>query len=265
VILIIESWMIVLGLANLLLFLIGILLFFPKQWYTQPLTTYVHTVFNFRFYIYIIGGVVILHLIEVNFLDSITTAWAGTNFAPVFHSIEDSLVHWFSHFWSQPFLIFFVFIYIILYPFTLWFTPVLCIMTNNKQALRRLALTLAGVYAIALPFYLFLPVTNVYIYYGSTSALTRILPTINHFFYTTTTTNNCFPSLHVATTILIAATATKLQNKPYQKCMFIVAVFVIIAVIYLSIHWLLDILGGILIAITIITLLTYYDRKKRHV
>jgi membrane-associated phospholipid phosphatase len=184
----------------------------------------------------------------VNLLDSYFTNIVGTDFAVTIQNIENGAVYWFSQHWTPVLLYFFVFIYIIAYPFLLWFSPLYFILTSNKKAISALALSLFFMYVIALPFYLFLPITNVYTFYGGESALEMVIPLVENFFYNTTTINNCFPSLHVAMAIIIAKSTSFTKNKKYIYFTGICAFLVPISVIYLSIHWLTDVLGGILLA-----------------
>jgi membrane-associated phospholipid phosphatase len=110
---------------------------------------------------------------------------------------------------------------------------------------------------IAVPFYLFFPVTNVYTFYGAKSSLETVIPSVNIFFYSTTTINNCFPSLHVAITLLIAKSVSITKNKRYMYFTYFCAVSVILSVIYLAIHWITDVIFGILLAFGV-----FYLQKK---
>jgi membrane-associated phospholipid phosphatase len=205
----------------------------------------------------LIISVVIIHLLEVNFIDQITTNMIGTTFTSSIQLIEDGFVYWISQHWTTPLVYFFVFIYIGLYPFLLWFTLLYFIFVDEKKAMKTFAYSLVGIYAIALPFYLFVPVLNVYNYYGSPSALNTVIPTIEHFFYTTTTTNNCFPSLHVALSLLLVKTVSLTTNKRFIYLTYFSAICVICSVIYLAIHWITDVIGGILLALGVFFLVRH--------
>ncbi|MEM0466119.1 MAG: phosphatase PAP2 family protein [Candidatus Thermoplasmatota archaeon] len=199
-------------------------------------------------YVLIIIGVTILHLIEVSFIDAPITQLVNHDFTQYIISFENEIVYSLSQQAHPIFAYFLVIMYIIVYPFTLWFTPLYFLITDTRKALKLFSYGLALIYLCALPFYLFIPITNVYTYYHSISPLNSAIPGIEHFFYATTTTNNCLPSLHTAMTILLAMSVMLTTNKKLQYFMTFCAICVIIAVIYLGIHWLTDVLTGAIVA-----------------
>ena len=216
--------------------------------------------------ILIIIIVVLIHLIEVNIIDPYVTSWVNYDYADVIINLENGFVYNFTNYWVPGLIHFFVIIYIFVYIFSLWFAPLYFILADKKQSLKTLAYGLLIIYMIALPFYLFLPVTNVYTYYNNPSAFETVLSSIDNFFYTTTTTNNCLPSLHTAMTILIAYCFSLTGNKKLKYFGIIIAITVIISVVYLSIHWFIDVFIGIILSIGVIFLLIpyyQYDYQER--
>lgn len=252
----------VLGLINLILFIIGLFLFLPKKIYKTKFSEYYQIFVSQIKYLLIIFGVVAFHLIEVNLLDSFFTDLIGVDFASSLELIEDNVVYWFSQNWT-PFLVYFcVMMYIAVYPFTLWFSPLYFLLTDNKKAMKTLAYGLLLIYVIALPFYLFLPITNVYTYYGIESALETVVPSVENFFYSTTTSNNCLPSLHVAMALLIARSVSLTKNKLYTYFTYFCAVSVIVSVIYLAIHWITDVICGTVLAFSVFYLLKRFVKEE---
>jgi len=186
----------------------------------------------------------------------------GYDFAENIKGFEGNIVFWFSQNWIPVLVYFFVIMYIVVYPFTLWFAPAYFLLTNNKKSMKFLSYGVLFIYLIAIPLYLFLPVTNVYTYYNKECALEYVIPSVENFFYSTTTNNNCFPSLHTAITILVAYTITFTNNKKFIYFGYFTMVSVIISVIYLSIHWISDVIAGSLLAIGVIFLLRKIMRNQ---
>jgi membrane-associated phospholipid phosphatase len=252
---------VIIGVLNLLLFFIGMVFLVPKKIWKTSWSDY-KQVFSYHYvYLFIIFVVVAVHLLEVKIIDQNVTNFIGQNFTNNFQTIEDGIVYWFSQNWTPVLLYFFVFIYIILYPFMLWFSLLYFLIVDERIAMKTFAYSLVFIYAIALPFYLFLPVTNVYIFYGSDSALNAIIPGVEQFFYATTTNNNCFPSLHVAMSLLIAKTVSLTANKRFIYLAYFCAICVICSVIYLAIHWITDVIGGILLAFSVFYLIKRFIKE----
>ncbi len=250
-----SVWMLVLGLVNLLLFVFCFFYVVPRRVWYHSFLLHVKRLHRYRWYLGLILAVVVFHLFEVNVIDPVVTAMVGFDYAVWFVAVENGVVQGMTGVWHPVVLSFFVLVYIGVYPFTLWFTPLYGVLDDNRRVVQSLALGLLGVYGVALPFYLFMPVTNVYTYYGVSSALETAIPTVEQFFYSTTTTNNCFPSLHVAMTLLIAYVGVQTGNKLYRWFTMVTAVLVILAVVYLVIHWFIDVCAGVLLAVGIIYIL----------
>ena len=259
----IETWHIVLGLINLGLIVFSLIFFFPKKFFRKKIEILKLVKKNY-IYILIIVGVVTFHLIEVNFIDSYTTEFVGYDFANNIKDIEGNFVYLFSQHWMPILVYFFVLIYIAIYSFTLWFSPLFFILTNNEKAMKTFAYGLLLIYVIALPFYLFLPITNVYTYYDVSSALETVIPSVENFFYSTTTQNNCLPSLHTALTIFVAYSVSLTGNKKFTYFAYTIMILVIISVIYLSIHWLIDVISGAILSIGVILILRRYIREEKN-
>ena len=249
--------MIVLGLTNFILLCFGLIFFIPKKVYKATIPERYQILKRHLPYLLIIFGVVIVHLIEVNIVDPQITNWIGIDFTKYIQAIEDGAIVWFSQHWTPTLVFFFVIIYIVIYPFTLWFSPLYFLLADEKRAMKTLAYGLLLIYIIALPFYLFMPITNVYTFYGMESALSTVIPSVENFFYSVTTQNNCLPSLHTAMTILVAHCISLTGNKKLTYFAYFIMISVITSVIYLAIHWITDIICGALLALTVIFILNH--------
>jgi membrane-associated phospholipid phosphatase len=248
-------------LGILLLFIIGLIVFIPRRNYPKNITDLLRYSISYVPLMVLIIVIVAVQLIEINVIDPYTTAFVGHDYAPLVHSFEGDRAIWFSQFWIPSIVYFFIIIYFIVYIFTLWFTPFSLVFCNEKRAMKVFTYGLVLIYVIAFPFYLFFPVTNVYTYYGITSTIHMTVPSIEQFFYSTTTVNNCFPSLHVALALLITESAWLTQRKLYKYFTTLSAALVIIAVIYLGIHWISDVIGGTLLSFGVFFLVKHYIKE----
>ncbi|OGS40364.1 MAG: hypothetical protein A3K77_05515 [Euryarchaeota archaeon RBG_13_31_8] len=253
--------MIILGAINLVLLILGLIFFIPRENLKIKKSGFFKNLKNQLPYILIIIGVVVFHLVEVNFIDPY---FSTNDYANVIRSFEGDIVYWFSQHWTPVLVYFFVIMYIAVYPFTLWFSPLYFLLINNKKAMKTLAYGTLLIYLITLPFYLFLPITNVFTYYNVKSALESIIPYVESFFYTTTTQNNCLPSLHTAMTILIAYSVSLVGNKKLTYFSVFTAITIIISVIYLSIHWITDVITGAILSIGVILLLRKVLKEQKY-
>ena len=214
-------------------------------------------------YLFLIIGVCVFHVLEVNLIDPAATSFVGHDFADAVQKIEGDIVYQLHSGYSTLFLTgFFTVMYIVVYPFTLWFVPLYVVFYNGRRPIRGLANGLFLTYMIALPFYLFLPATNVYTYYKIDSALETVIPSVENFFYMTTTHNNSFPSLHTSVAILMTWVASLTGNKKLEYFTFFCMVSVIISVVYLGIHWLIDVASGALISTGVILILRNFIRES---
>lgn len=254
--------MIVLGIINLALLLISLKFIIPKEFYQKKDKQIFQIIRKHLPFLLIIFGVVAFHLIEVNLIDPHVTEWIGHDFANDIKGIEGDTVYWFSQNWTPALVYFFVIMYIAVYPFTLWFALTYFLLLDKKKSMKTLAYGLLLIYIVALPFYLFIPITNVYTYYNAGSALENVIPSIESFFYSTTTQNNCLPSLHAAMTILVAYSVSLTGNKKLTYFAYFTMIAVIISVIYLSIHWITDIIAGVLLAVGVIFILKRFMREE---
>ncbi|KYK24410.1 hypothetical protein AYK24_06250 [Thermoplasmatales archaeon SG8-52-4] len=239
----------------------------PKNFYKKTKFNFseIFQMFSMQYFpILIIIIIVIFHIIEVNIIDPQVTSWVGHDFANNLEGIEGKTVYWFSQNWIDVFVYFFVIMYIGIYPFTLWFSIFYFIFNKEKKSMKSLAYGLLLIYVIALPFYLFLPITNVYTFYNVGSALESVIPSVESFFYSTTTQNNCLPSLHTAMTILIAYCLKITGNKRLTYFGYLVMVCVILSVIYLSIHWITDVITGATISVSVILILDRFMKEKKN-
>ena len=128
-------WVLVLGAINILLLLFALFFLMPKDSYKKiplDLKVIIKLFMDQIKPILIIIGIVAFHLIEVKFIDPAATQLVGYDYANTIVNLEDGAVYWFSQHWNTILLYYFVMIYIVIYSFTLWFSPIYFILGNKK-------------------------------------------------------------------------------------------------------------------------------------
>jgi len=251
--------------GNVILLFLGLKFLVPKKVFSYSLQEVFGLVNKYRVGIITLVAVFIFHsFVEVLFLDGMTTEWVNSMvgedfFTQIFYSVEGDLVPSFQ--WNKPMLYTFFGVYTIVYPFLLWFMPVYFILDDGDSSWIALFMY-PTLYLIQLPFLLFFPVTNVYTYLELDSALEYILPGYEGFYYLVTTTNNCFPSLHVAFPFSVMFVSFYSGNKRLEGFAFTCAISIAFSTLYLWIHWLLDVVGGIALAVFTFILLRWMMRKR---
>ncbi|WP_189028803.1 phosphatase PAP2 family protein [Paenibacillus albidus] len=106
-------------------------------------------------------------------------------------------------------------------------------------------------YAIAIPFYLFVPVNEVWSYAPAGVKFTMLdaFPRFEQEYRQLSGLNNCFPSLHTSISVTVALLAFRSGNRIWMVISSISAAFIVFGIFYLGIHWLTDMIGGVLLAV----------------
>lgn len=252
----------VLVLVNLLLIAAGLILFLPDQPVWMRRKEVERLVDKYGKFILAAVAVLVLHLFLVR-VDAQVTRWLGWDFASDIASLERGFVPSLSALWNAPANLYFSLMYIVVHPWMVYFPVLLYILSDEERPAKATLLIFPLVYLIALPFYLLFPATNVYTYYGVQSPLFELFPQLTDVYYNATTPNNTFPSAQVAVALLVANAARYSRNRNYRVWAYVYAASVTIATIYLNIHWLVDVLGGVLVAVLVTTFTSRFISTER--
>ncbi|NIA12092.1 MAG: phosphatase PAP2 family protein [Nitrospiraceae bacterium] len=142
------------------------------------------------------------------------------------------------------------FVYLVLFSSVIAFTFVVLAYTEQMTALKKFTLVFILDYLIAFPFYLLFPVSVTgYTLPDVQPLLYKLNPVIYAGITTVDPLDNCFPSLHTAlvfSALLIICT-TNLRR--YKIFLTFVVPAVIYATLYLGIHWITDIIAGVILSL----------------
>jgi len=156
---------------------------------------------------------------------------------------------------SLPLTWFLGFVYVVAFPclvFTLLF------VFDHLRHRRGLAMLLIGYvlnYLIALPFFLWFPLREVYHYYANDLAsqgvrlmLDDIHPVVMEAYRLMSGLDNCFPSFHTSLGVTLALLAWHTRRPRFALLMTGLGVANALSTLYLGIHWGIDVAGGLALA-----------------
>lgn len=208
-------------------------------------------------YLIAIGIVMLVMRIE-NIFDLAITSAIGWDFTPAIYRIEGGLVERIQAAMRHPALdIFFSFVYVVLYSLYHVVAMGYFAATGRTRMLKRFLVTWVLIYAVALPFYLFFPVNEVWttdprcgVYdYGEVEGVLHDDCTAQGgIVYAISSINNSFPSLHNAFAWALPMLFWRSGWRRAAVAVSGVAALVTVSTVYLGIHWILDIVAGVALA-----------------
>jgi membrane-associated phospholipid phosphatase len=145
-----------------------------------------------------------------------------------------------------------VVVYVWLFTFILYFTPILLLCLDDRLTIRRYSVAMLFNYLVLVPFYILFPVTVTGFY--AESGLTPLLYINTNWGRVVTSVdplNNDFPSGHVSivlTTLLVLMSAGW-DRRGYVYFLAASVIGVVFVVLYLGVHWLADVFGGLVLAV----------------
>ncbi|TVY04081.1 phosphatase PAP2 family protein [Cohnella terricola] len=105
-------------------------------------------------------------------------------------------------------------------------------------------------YFVAVPFYLFVPVNEVWFAHSQVHFLMLdVFPTFEQEYRSLSGLDNCFPSLHTSISVTLALLASKSGIRRWAVFNWINAGVIVFSIFYLGIHWFTDMVAGVALAI----------------
>lgn len=182
----------------------------------------------------------------------------GLRVGGLFYDIEGEFILVFRSIAITPITQYFSFIYIYAYAFLLVFPVIMYFTLRDTTTLRRLLAAYALNYTIGVVLYVIFHAFGPRQYLGSDiewmlyqfePSYQNLTREVNHY-------TNVFPSLHtsLSATVMLFALRTREQFPAWAPVASILAVSVWISTMYLGIHWGIDVLAGLGLAVTCVWL-----------
>ncbi len=181
-------------------------------------------------------------------------ARTGLDMTPYIYAIEGDLVVLFQDAFRAEWLdVLMTHFYIAGFMFITYASIFYVTYFDDRWMADRIALCVAWVYLLAIPFYLFFNVRVTGFYIEDMDAIAYTLnPEIEDWFRRIDAFTNCMPSLHIAVPFAIWLTFRKYDHdgrwRRFQNMTLGYIILTAFAIIYLGIHWFVDIIGGMMIA-----------------
>jgi membrane-associated phospholipid phosphatase len=196
--------------------------------------------------------VLVIAILYVNKLELLVenSMQLSYDLTPFVYSIEGSVSTILQHMWQSPILtFFFTYLYTVMLP-TLLIGSIFIYSYKQDHTMYYAACYAITInYLVAIPFYLFFPVDEVWYFLQPDAKLLIVdaFPTFEQEYRPFSGLDNCFPSLHTSLSITMAFLAYRSSFKAWGYFAIITASLIVISIFYLGIHWISDMLAGCLL------------------
>jgi membrane-associated phospholipid phosphatase len=121
---------------------------------------------------------------------------------------------------------------------------------QNMKIYYAFCIALLTNYLVAVPFYLFVPINEVWFVHPQVKFLMLdVFPTFEQDYRSLSGLNNCFPSLHTSISVTMALVASRSGIRRWAIFNWLSAAIIIFSIFYLGIHWFTDMLAGVTLAL----------------
>ncbi|GAA3408271.1 phosphatase PAP2 family protein [Paenibacillus hodogayensis] len=207
---------------------------------------FVHELFTNRKYLFHLLGIVIILFFNKIELTLESKMKHHSDFTPAVFGLEGNFVSIFQKVFENGALTsVLTFFYVVVFP-AIMLTSI-GVYTYQRQFKLFYAVCYALMinYMIAIPFYLFFPVTEVHAFNPNVKFLMlEAFPTFENDYRPLSGLDNCFPSLHTSISVTMAMIALRSKSLFWKRFVPIAALIIIFSIFYLGVHWLTDMAGG---------------------
>lgn len=173
------------------------------------------------------------------------------DFTQSIYSIEGNFVSSIQHLFHNDILTAISsYFYVVVFPAVMITSIALYTFKKNYKLFYAICYALMFNYMIAIPFYLFFPVNEVWSFHPNVKLLILdVFPTFEQDYRPLSGLDNCFPSLHTSISVSMAVIAVKSRNAFWKIFVPISSAFIIFTIFYLGIHWLSDMCAGVVLGV----------------
>lgn len=142
------------------------------------------------------------------------------------------------------------YVYVIIFPLLGIASALVYCRQRDWESFRRMGLGLVINYAVALPFYLLFPVKEAWAGgAGVRFLIPSVFPGFETIYRPMSGLDNCFPSLHTSVALTYALVALQSGHRRLAAVIGTAAGLVMLSTLYLGVHWVPDMLGGVVLAV----------------
>ncbi|WP_334078035.1 phosphatase PAP2 family protein [Paenibacillus sanfengchensis] len=199
---------------------------------------------------------VVAMMVAVLLLNSLELTWEqnysySADFTPWVFQLEGHFVSFFQQLFHAPGVTLVVsFFYLVVFQALILASLFIYAGDGRQLFVYATCCTVMLNYLVALPFYALFPVNEVWSYPPSGAAfyMLEAFPEFNTLYRPLSGINNCFPSLHTSVSVSMAMLAIRSGNRKWAIAATASAAIIVFSIFYLGIHWLTDMIGGLLLA-----------------
>ncbi|SMO38527.1 phosphatase PAP2 family protein [Melghirimyces algeriensis] len=193
-------------------------------------------------------SILIINKLEIMlepFLKSNTTDWT-----PYIQLYEEKITPLIQQFFLHPTLTYFTtYFYVIVFSVLMFSALFIYHYERDFRSWYALIYGISFNYFLAIPFFLFSPVQEAWYSHPDIRFLIpEVYPNFEEQYRHFSGLDNSFPSLHTSISITMAAIAFRSRNRMLGRISILSAGIILFAILYLGIHWYLDLIGGVLLA-----------------
>jgi membrane-associated phospholipid phosphatase len=170
--------------------------------------------------------------------------------SPFFYSIEGDTVKWIQTTFENGILTnILTFFYVVVMTSLLVSVFIIYHHKRDLLAFKAMFYAIAINYLLAIPFYMFFPVDEVWFSgHGVRFLIPEVYPDFESQYRNLSGINNCFPSLHTSLSLTLFFVSLRSSSKWAKWFTGISAACIIFGIFYLGIHWIIDSFGGAVLA-----------------